>query len=869
MRLRAQLARFLGTQGHEAREAGSVGEALALLQMFGAGLTLVLLNTPLDEDAATVGFAVRRSAPNAALVLMGQETAVSEFRLAVGGEIRPEATLEKPFTARQLSTLITEVGEAYRAARSNEAAERETSAQLDEDVGALEAVLAGLGRGGPGRGEAASIPPPFGGSPISEDDAAFVDQSLDGYLDDEDIPGIDDSLLDPAMVSVEVAGGLDAYTLTPMVPDSPHAPRGIYGPITVAELIYNCFRDLHSGLVVIQRGEAIKTLRVMNGRPVQAESNVRSETLGTMLQQAGRITEDQRRRSVAMAKRGRLRQGEALVRLGAIQPEDLRDALREQVRARILGAFAWTNAAYGLSYDPEVAVGIEPVEINPLMLIFEGVRSTFPLGPLLKRYDDCARRFVQATPRLSDYTGMLREYRQGLEIAHLCDGNRVLTDVLRDSPVGLVDTLRLLRALELMACIQLTEERASAPQRIGRASTPPRRVTGWTTDGFSPEPPPRTTGPLPQSGSRSPLARQVSRPPSAAPRTITIPPSAPPPPGEPVPTRPSNGPASQRPQTGASHYRSGGRTTDGGRAATPSGAYRALPRREASEGAAPRPATAGARETPTRTTGPVERPSMSGLRPPVRQTSREEPVSSSLEGVVSLIRRIAAAKNHYEALGMDPTAPSRALADEGRVLLRRLHPDRVMEEDPLLLEEARTVARKLAEAVEVLADRRRRVTYDALTLPAPPLGRGVDLLGAEASFNKGLICLQHSLPEKARDFFNLAIEQDPHQGFYKIHLTSVSFALTPADDRRARTRLMEEAREVVEATGKDEAWCMVADMAMQLGSTDVATRLYNRALQVNSGCTRAREGLLAIERGNEPQADARNTGLFGKIFTRR
>ncbi|MEZ4472526.1 MAG: hypothetical protein R3F60_17380 [bacterium] len=145
------------------------------------------------------------------------------------------------------------------------------------------------------------------------------------------------------------------------------------------ELLYNCFRDLHSRLVVLTRGEVVKTLRVVNGRPVQAESNVRSETLGALLLASGRVSEDQVRRSVALVKRGRLRQGGTLVRLGAISPEELRDALREQVRTRILDAFAWTGASYGLSYDPEVAVGIEAAEINPLRLIFEGVRSTFPV----------------------------------------------------------------------------------------------------------------------------------------------------------------------------------------------------------------------------------------------------------------------------------------------------------------------------------------------------------------------------------------------------------------------------------------------------------------------------------------------------------
>ncbi|MEZ4472527.1 MAG: hypothetical protein R3F60_17385 [bacterium] len=463
---------------------------------------------------------------------------------------------------------------------------------------------------------------------------------------------------------------------------------------------------------------------------------------------------------------------------------------------------------------------------------------------------------------------MLRDYRQGLEVAFLCDGTRVLTDILRDSPVGLVDTFRLLRALELMSCIQFTAERAPGPQRSVRASTPPRRVTGAWGDDASDGPPVRSASPV----SAAPVRRVSSAAPAPA-RANTMPPLVPPPP-EPQASRTSNAPTSQRP-VAASGYRSGARSSDGGtaRPVTQSGSYRALPRRETptSTGgeARPAPASVAPRTAPARTTtGPIDRPTLSGLRAPVRQPSREEP-GAEADSAAAVIARITDAETLYEVVGRDPASQARAIADVGRDLLRRLHPDRITAEDPLLLEDARAAARRVAEAVETLGDRRRRMAYDALTLPTPLPGRGVDLLGAEQNFKKGLICQQNQLGEKARDFFALAVEQDPHQAFYRVHLPAASFALTPPEDRRTRSKLLDEAREVVEAAGKDEAFCMVADMAVATGSTDVATRLFNRALQINSGSARARDGLIAIERGGEPQPETRNTGLFGKIFTRR
>ncbi len=268
------------------------------------------------------------------------------------------------------------------------------------------------------------------------------------------------------------------YALLPMEPESPNDPRGIYGEVTLAQLLYNCFRDLFSGRLLLRRGPVLKEVFVVNGRPVNAESNIRSESLGYQLLNQGRITEAQHQESVALMREKGVRQGQALVDLGLLTAPELEEQLRRQVQERLLNCFGWSGAEYGLVYDPNVSENVESFQLNPLVVIFEGIKTSFPIAPLVNHFDDYSRRPVRRTAKLGDYSTMLKEFRQELRVAMLCDGTLTVGELLSASPYGLVDTLRILRALQIIYCVEFDEPRAAAridPQATGRPIRPESR----------------------------------------------------------------------------------------------------------------------------------------------------------------------------------------------------------------------------------------------------------------------------------------------------------------------------------------------------------------------------------------------------------
>lgn len=89
---------------------------------------------------------------------------------------------------------------------------------------------------------------------------------------------------------------------------------------------------------MLKRGTVVKEVFLVNGHPVNAFSNIRSESMGYQLKADGLISDEQLHQSVRMVHTEGVRQGEALVRLGAISAESLQH-LKRQVQERLLNCW--------------------------------------------------------------------------------------------------------------------------------------------------------------------------------------------------------------------------------------------------------------------------------------------------------------------------------------------------------------------------------------------------------------------------------------------------------------------------------------------------------------------------------------------------
>ncbi len=149
-----------------------------------------------------------------------------------------------------------------------------------------------------------------------------------------------------------------------------------------------------------------KVVYFRNGVPVYVRSNLVRECLGQLLVASDLITPHARNQSVQRMRAGEGRQGAILLTMGALTPQQLRDALEEQLRVKLFDLFRWDEAEFRFTARVAQPPEIVTLELGLAEIVFEGVvrgmtpaRLLAALEPKLDAYvipmSDRMTRFIR------------------------------------------------------------------------------------------------------------------------------------------------------------------------------------------------------------------------------------------------------------------------------------------------------------------------------------------------------------------------------------------------------------------------------------------------------------------------------------------
>jgi curved DNA-binding protein CbpA len=125
-----------------------------------------------------------------------------------------------------------------------------------------------------------------------------------------------------------------------------------------------------------QTGQKVdKKVYFKNGDIVFAASSLSEDRLGDCLLRAGRLTQAQFDASTEIIKQTGKKQGAVLVELGFIKPQDLVNAVKDQVKHIILTLFPLRMGSYRFDEAPLPMADIIPLQMSTGSLILEGVTS--------------------------------------------------------------------------------------------------------------------------------------------------------------------------------------------------------------------------------------------------------------------------------------------------------------------------------------------------------------------------------------------------------------------------------------------------------------------------------------------------------------
>jgi hypothetical protein len=151
--------------------------------------------------------------------------------------------------------------------------------------------------------------------------------------------------------------------------------HGRLDEIPLPRLLLGLQRERFGGAVTLSRERVGKRFLFREGLPIFAESNLASESLGIQLMDAGRITRADYNRLNAHVEREKCKEGKALLDLGLLDAKGLFQALKEQVRVRLLECFGWPHGEFYVDRSSEPPSDAQPFRAELYSLLQEGIET--------------------------------------------------------------------------------------------------------------------------------------------------------------------------------------------------------------------------------------------------------------------------------------------------------------------------------------------------------------------------------------------------------------------------------------------------------------------------------------------------------------
>ncbi len=214
------------------------------------------------------------------------------------------------------------------------------------------------------------------------------------------------------------------------VPASPPrtAPSPSSGSLTdhsLPRLLLDAYRTRFSGALALTRNKTTKRIVFQDGAPVASESNLAGETLGIQLVDQGQLSQDDHTRVSAYMRRERCREGVALLALELLEAKGLFLALKEQVRRRLIEAFAWATGDFEFQVAEDLKKEVQSFRSDPYLLVREGLLNHWSADRLLEDLGHWMDQYPRPSSSFNDISRRLVDDEVATLFAGI-DGTKVL-----------------------------------------------------------------------------------------------------------------------------------------------------------------------------------------------------------------------------------------------------------------------------------------------------------------------------------------------------------------------------------------------------------------------------------------------------------
>ena len=209
--------------------------------------------------------------------------------------------------------------------------------------------------------------------------------------------------------------------------------EGLLGEITIPHLLAEAWRERHSGMLQVSRGQTERHIHVHDGSPVAVESSSAEDGFAVRLEAQGLIQTADRIKVEEMARSRECPQANAVLALRLLDATQLYKALRNETRSQLGETFEWQTGAYRWN-PPTDGIDSKSKPHDILNLLQEQLPTRWGFDRLIQELMPGMETCGDIAPRFRRVAGKLSLVNEAaLQAVRRLDGSRPLGQVLGEA----------------------------------------------------------------------------------------------------------------------------------------------------------------------------------------------------------------------------------------------------------------------------------------------------------------------------------------------------------------------------------------------------------------------------------------------------
>jgi tetratricopeptide (TPR) repeat protein len=209
--------------------------------------------------------------------------------------------------------------------------------------------------------------------------------------------------------------------------------RGSLEETPLPRLLLQLHRARFGGALCLTRERLERSFRFQEGLAITAESGRARETLGQQLVESGAITPEDHAKVASYVEREHCQEGTALLALELIGPRELVQAMKDQVRQRLVECFAWPSGEFRTDGGGEAAAAAQALRADLYAVLQEGIETHWDTNRILVELEPRMGRFPQRSGRFDGVEAQLASDPGVRAYVAALDGRQPLWRVLQNA----------------------------------------------------------------------------------------------------------------------------------------------------------------------------------------------------------------------------------------------------------------------------------------------------------------------------------------------------------------------------------------------------------------------------------------------------